>query len=589
CQAGTLYRPVRERPVEEIVEQALANLAATGYEEMGLLSLSTSDYGPLPELLAALHDALRGRGVNLAFPSLRPDSFTREMARSSPEGRKGGLTFAPEAGTQRLRDVINKNTSEEDLLRAAKIAFEEGFTGLKLYFMCGLPTETKADLDGIAHLVGRVARLRTSRRQRITISVSPFSPKPHTPFQWYGQQTPGEVRERLAYLRERFRGVPVRFTAHNPESALYESALARGDRRLGRVVERVWRNGGVLEAWHDHFDPERWAEAFRAEKLDPEVFVRGRTPGGRLPWSHIDKGVTERYQTLENRRAMERKVTPDCREGRCTGCGLTEFFLPGKKVCNLYPSVAAPITKPAEGRPPGEVVLTARVRYRRGGAMRWTGHLDLVRLWDRALRRGGVPVAFSRGFHPHPRIAFAPPLPVGIRSEDEYVDLELSDTLTASDLLSRLRRTLPAGLEPLEAATFREKLPSLSAQVERMEYLFRPREENGWLERMDRWLAQPRCPVRRRKRDRVRTVDLRPFVEEVERRPEGDWRLRLRLENGTTARLDELAEAWGLEERLGGEVTRLAMLVPTEKGWRRPIEAAAGQLKPVSRAGGRHG
>ncbi len=545
CHAGMVYRPVRERPVDEVLAQACRNMDATGYEEIGLLSLSTSDYGPLSLLIQGLREQVRGKGISLSFPSLRPDSFTEEMARALPEGRKGGITFAPEAGTQRLRDVINKNTREEDLLRAAKLAFDEGWNGIKLYFMIGLPTETQEDLDGIVDLALKTAKLRAQKRQRVTVSVSSFVPKTHTPFQWVKQDTPDSLREKLSYLRGRFKGTAIKFNGHDPDSALVEAALSRGDRRLGRVLLHVWENGGVLESWRDRFNLQRWLDAFEAADLDPFFYTRERDMEARLPWEHINKGVSFKFLARESRKALEEKTTEECRFGKCSACGLMDFFPEGETLCNRYERQVAPLETVKQPLPPGGIGLTARVRYTRGEAMRWTGHLDLVRVWDRLLRRAEIPIAFSQGFHPHPRVSFGPPLPVGLLSCEEYIDLELAKPLQASELLSRLRDYAPDGLDVVEIRTYPGSPPSPAAIVERIQYQVPFPLEQDAVERITNWLKLDSSTVERVKKGKVKRVDIRPFIEQVTLAPESST-FTVRLINGATVRLDELEKVWEL-------------------------------------------
>ncbi len=583
CQAGNLYRPVRERDPEEIVAQAVDYVASTGYEEISLASLSTSDYSGLPRLIEGLRSELGGRGVSLSFPSLRPDSFTPEMARAMPQGRKGGLTFAPEAGTQRLRDRINKNTREEDLIRAATLGFAEGYTGVKLYFMIGLPGETTEDLDGIAKLALKVASVRAKSGQRVTVSVSPFAPKAHTPFQRFDQDTAEQYREKLAYLKRKFRGTPVKYTGHDPETAILESAIARGDRRLGGVLERVWRKGAVLEAWSDRFDPERWHASFAEEGLELRHFVEGFLASQQLPWAHLTKGVSERFFARESERAERVETVPDCRLGKCDSCGLVKYIPKGATVCNAYPEVA-PVSPATEQRCelPVSVVHTLRIRYRRGEALKWTGHLDMVRVWDRLLRRAGVPVAYSQGYHPHPRIRYSPPLPVGLVSDDEYVDLDLAEPLAAEEVLRRLQAQAPEDLVPVAVLAVGERPEPLAARVEQIDYAFCPEEPEAFAERLNAFLQLDRYEIQRRKGSTTRSVDLRPFVDSVDCQRDGVWTLRLNVRDGATARLDELARAWGLGSSLGPGAKRLGLYVRHEGRIKRPLEAVRGVL---SRAG----
>jgi len=330
CQAGMIYRPVRERSADAIVRDALAQLKCTGQEELSLTSLSTTDHSQIEEVLRRLSHALRGRAVSIGLPSLRVDSFGVAMARLVGEGARGGLTFAPEAGTQRLRDVINKNVTEEDLLATVRTAFEGGWRRLKLYFMLGLPTETDDDIRGIGSLVNKVlavAREATPPAQRggmrIAVSVSTFVPKAHTPFQWEGQLTLEQVRERQRILRESMPRKGVELHWHDAEVSFLEGALARGGRDLARVIERAWRSGGGFDAWTEHFVLRRWLDAFAAEGIDPvSLASRSRELDAPLPWDHIDSGVARAYLAKERARALEGVVTPDCSFEECTACGV---------------------------------------------------------------------------------------------------------------------------------------------------------------------------------------------------------------------------------------------------------------------------
>jgi radical SAM family uncharacterized protein len=328
CQAGMIYRPVRERTADAIVRDALEQLRCTGQEELSLTSLSTTDHSEIEDVLRRLSSALRGRAVSISLPSLRLDAFGIEMARLVGEGR-GGLTFAPEAGTQRMRDVINKNITEDDLLGTVRVAFSQGWRRLKLYFMIGLPTETDDDVRGIGGLVSRVlaiAREETPPAQRgsirVAVSVSTFVPKAHTPFQWEAQLTLSQVQQRQRVLREAMPRKGVELHWHDAEASLVEGALARGGRDLSRVIERVWRSGGGFDAWTEVFSLARWTEAFEAEGIDPEALAgTPRTLDEPLFWDHISSGVSKEYLALERARAFEGVVTPDCSFGECTACG----------------------------------------------------------------------------------------------------------------------------------------------------------------------------------------------------------------------------------------------------------------------------
>lgn len=331
CQAGMIYRPVRERSPETLLRQAEALAANTGYEEISLSSLSTSDYGRIRQLSQALLGKYADCGIALSLPSLRLDSFSVGLADEIQKQRKTGLTFAPEAGTQRLRDVINKNVTEVDVLSAATAAFEAGWDSIKLYFMIGLPTETIQDVTGIAELtrsvlqLGRQIRGREGKAGRVKISVSIgcFVPKSHTPFQWVGQAPLDELEKRQMYLRDLLADRAISLSWTDVEKSFLEAVLARGDRRLDDVLLHVWRSGCRLDSWSEHFHFAKWREAFAAVNLDPMFYShRERRRTEVLPWDHIDAGVSKKFLLREWDRALAGKPTPDCRFVGCTGCGL---------------------------------------------------------------------------------------------------------------------------------------------------------------------------------------------------------------------------------------------------------------------------
>lgn len=329
CQAGMVYRPVRERSADEIVRDALAGLACTGYDEVSLTSLSSADHSRLEEVLRRLQRRVAGTGTSVSLPSLRVDAFSVEMARLiAGSGRKSGLTFAPEAGTQRLRDVINKNVTEQDLLDVVTRSFEAGWRRVKLYFMIGLPTETDEDVHGIGELVGRVhaaARAATPAdlrgNVRIAVSVSTFVPKAHTPFQWEPQLPIDEVARRQTVLRQGMPRKGVDLHWHDNEVSFLEGVMARGGREVCDAIEAAWRSGACFDAWTERFSLQRWLDAFSATGVDAvSIANRSRELDERLPWAHISAGVSPRYLLRERERALEGRTTVDCSFDGCTGC-----------------------------------------------------------------------------------------------------------------------------------------------------------------------------------------------------------------------------------------------------------------------------
>ena len=331
CQAGQIYRPVRSRSSGTLVAQGVAALESSGYQEITLSSLSSSDYRALGDLCDGLLEYCEPRSVGLALPSLRADNFSMDLMQRVQKVRKAGLTFAPEAGTQRLRDAINKNVREEDLLESCRVAFAGGWNNVKLYFMLGLPTETDEDVIGIARIAGDVLRtwrenaVNKARGVRITVSTSCFIPKPHTPFQWAPMVTRAEYLRRVRLLREHINSRAIVYNWHDAETSEIECILSRGDRRLGRVIEAVWRAGGRLEAWSDFFRYERWTDALASCGVDGSFYTtRERAADELMPWDHIDMGVTKMHLRREFEKAREGVLSPDCRAG-CVGCGASRL------------------------------------------------------------------------------------------------------------------------------------------------------------------------------------------------------------------------------------------------------------------------
>lgn len=326
CQAGVVYRPVRERKPETLMRLAQELADNTGYDEISLVSLSSADYSCLRGLADDLLTQFAPQRVSLSLPSLRIDSFSIELANEIQKVRRSGLTFAPEAGTQRLRDVINKGVTEADLFEAAGAAFRSGWTGIKLYFMIGLPTETDEDVLAIADLARRVLALsRNVRNRKVTVSVSTFVPKPHTPFQWVPQLSIAEMERRQALLRAALRDRSISFNWHDPQTSRLEGVFARGDRRVGKVLLEAWRRGARFDGWSEYFRPDIWDAAFAATGIDPDFYtVRSRQVGEPLPWRHIQCGASQEWLADEWRRSLAGTLTTDCRHGECTGCGVCQ-------------------------------------------------------------------------------------------------------------------------------------------------------------------------------------------------------------------------------------------------------------------------
>ena len=336
CQAGHTYRPIRAKSPEKLAEQGKALLKNTGCQDITLLSLSSSDYRHLSELCDELLEYCEPRSIGISLPSLRADNFSIDIMHRIQKTRKSGLTFAPEAGSQRLRDAINKNVREEDLLHTCRLAFEGGWNTIKLYFMLGLPTETDEDILGIAELANQVLHTwrlyakNKNRGVRITVSTSCFVPKPHSPFQWERQVTMDEYIRKVHLLRDSIKAKNVVYNWHDPQTSYIEATLSRGDRRMGRVIENVWRSGGRLEAWSDYFSFDRWMKAFDDAGVDPTFYAhRERDKDEVMPWDIVDVGVRRAHLWHEREQAYKSELSPDCRK-QCSACGAAKLLKGGK-------------------------------------------------------------------------------------------------------------------------------------------------------------------------------------------------------------------------------------------------------------------
>ena len=512
CQAGILYRPVRERRPENVLAWVDRALADTGFEEVSLLTLSPGDYQPLPWLLEHLMNLLEPQRVALSLPSLRADTLSPEVVSQIQRVRRTGLTIAPEAGSERLRAVINKNLPEEVIISSAREAFQAGWRLLKLYFMIGLPTETSEDLEAIAGVVRQIQKAGPPGfRPRLNISLSSFIPKPHTVFQWEGQSGLKESQTRLHQVKDLLKSPQVQLKWNSAAQSWLEGIFARGDRRLAAVLLAAYRRGCRLDAWSEHLRLEPWRQAFRDAGVDPDDSLRARDPDGLLPWDHLDAGVSGDFLREERDRAYRTLETPDCRQAGCQGCGLCDQETVDLKLAEA-PSEQASL-------PPTSDVSQNQAHWHRlvfakEGEARWLSHLEMVNAIYRSLRRSGLPLAFSAGHHPLPRVAFHGALPVGVESLCETLDLALADQVGSGEVVSHLNRVLPVGLKVLQA--HRLPRPPKPPRVEQMVFqvvspdaVFAADAAAGFLERQE-------FPVIRRRPKGERTVDLRRLVAALE-------------------------------------------------------------------------
>ncbi|MGM0418791.1 MAG: TIGR03960 family B12-binding radical SAM protein [Thermodesulfobacteriota bacterium] len=443
CQAGMIYRPVRERSVEKLLDIAEKSIKSTGYEDLSLLSLSTGDYTCFPELLLNLMKKYKNEARSVSLPSIRAGRLTKNLMEEISKVRKTGFTIAPEAGSQRLRDVINKDLSEEEITQTVKTAFEMGWQLIKLYFMIGLPTETKDDLDSMIALVRKLKNLPESRNCKINVSLTTFIPKPHTPFQWEKLLSRDESMDKFLYLKQnlKIKGVTVKW--QDPKHTRLEGLFSRGDRSLAPLIVRAYESGCHLDGWNEHFDYDKWMDAVEKENIDIDYFIRERSPDEELPWDKIDIGVKKAYLKKELLNSGKESVTQDCRIAECSGCGVCDFKTVFPKVftkADLKYNNDNTETEKSDNN-----VIKLKIKFSKEDNAVFLGHLELVGIFQRAFDRSGLKFDFTKGFHPKPKMNFKDALPIGLYSKCEKMTVDCFNPDIAN-LLLNLNKTLPRGI-----------------------------------------------------------------------------------------------------------------------------------------------
>ncbi len=563
CQAGILYRPVRQRSLDTLTEQARAILASTGYEQISLSSLSCTDYPQIVELVDAIGEEFGDQHMSVSLPSLRTDQFGVELAQRVTRGRKSAVTLAPEAGSQRLRDVINKNVTEENLREAVTAAFRAGWHSIKLYFMIGLPTETDEDVLAIADTVNEIVAIGKAElgdrrgRLRVAVTVAGFVPKPHTVFEGERQATRDELRAKHALLVSALRSRQVQLKLNRPDQTALEGVLARGGRNLATAIQGVSRHGPGLEAWSEWFSLERWETALAelGMTIEEELGRPIRDPETG-PWGHIDTGVSREFLVREGERAQAGQTTPDCREGQCVLCGLQDC-------CDQAANYKETASSPRDGRPgqptrqPGLASATgpewrAIVTFSKDEEARFLSHLEITRAVQRAARRAGLPMAYTQGFNERPRMTVARPLPVGVTGEAELCAIDLAKECSPEQVAGALLQQMPEGLGLHSVAIERRVRRSPFASVSRALYIVNlAGVEADELEvAVVGLLGTATATVERTTKRAQRTIDIRPgiYAAEVILRPPG-----LKLELACTD--DDLVKPEEVVEMLNRHLT----------------------------------
>jgi radical SAM family uncharacterized protein/radical SAM-linked protein len=594
CQAGYIYLPKRGRTVEDLIRHVVDSLNSSGWDEVTLLSLLSTDFKGLESLAGELTERLTPKRISISLPSIRPGTFSIDMAKKIAQVRRSGLTFAPEAGSYRMRRVINKMISDEDMLENAQTAFENGWKQIKLYFMIGLPGERDEDLDAIIELTRKVLAVgrKAGIRPQINITVSPFSPKSHTPFQWEAQIPVEEIHRKNAYLKERVKRLPVRLKLRDPRVSFLEGVLGRSDRRVADVIETAWRNGARFDAWKEWFNFDKWAQAFDEVGIDPHQFSGSLKLDRTLPWSHIDKGnITTEFLMRQRDRAMEaaestndqplgKEEMPfaanppqsDAEPEREADVEIVfPQFAPDETETESTPEFGRrPRRQPAAANPVSPTRSKIRIRWSKGAPVRFISHLDCLRTMERSIRRADVPVAFTEGFNPHLKLSFGPPLSLGFTSDDEYLDLQTDDVFT-DRMFRRLQNSLPRGFKLLNYLPVYNTRESLAAMLNRATYHVTLTEDiPDALDQVRQFVEATEVEVFRPKKQKM--VNIRPSVVSLTSThdgPDHTYSFTLKLgEPGVAKPLEVLASVTSAHEEViaRARVTRTQLFI--ERGGR---------------------
>lgn len=580
CQAGMVWRPVRERRQQEVEAMAEGLLCATGYDEISLLSLSSGDYSRIEPLLATLMERYYEKRIALGLPSLRVETLTRSLMENIRRVRKTSFTLAPEAGTQRLRNLINKGNTAAELLTTTEQVFAAGWKAVKLYFMLGLPGEAQDDLDGIAELAYQVLHTGKQRGQ-VTVSLSTFVPKPHTPFQWQRQISQEETREKQLFLKTRIRQRNINVKWHDSRMSLLEGIFARGDVRTGRLLAAAFRLGCRFDGWTEQLRFDLWEQAMEQVGFDVAPYLAARDSERELPWDRIDCGVERSFLLAEAKKALAGESTPDCRTGLCQDCGVcdhetirvitaAEAGAPAEETTTRIPpapSAALSVPEPV----PESAPTLLRIKFRKYAEARFLSHAELAEALIRAIKRSGLNFLYSQGYHPHPKISFAFATSVGMESREEYADLQVAaDGRDHLQLQKDINVLLPQGLEILAIGPLTHPAVSLASQVTGFSYAIAlpPGESIDFAELSSKigvFLQSDSVIITRETKEKRVAKDIRPFVSGLALgKEQRTLLLQVRMSSAGTVRPQEiLTEVLGLSH----EAARQARIVKTATHW----------------------
>jgi len=544
CQAGMIYRPARERSPDNLLRLSDLCLASTGYEDISLLSLSTGDYCSIEYLMESLMARDKTGHIAVSLPSFRAGTISPKLMNIIKKVRKTGFTIAPEAGSQRMRDVINKNITAADIENTVLNALDLGWTTIKLYFMIGLPTETDEDLEEICELVKKLRGLKNSKsgkklNLKINVSISTFIPKPHTPFQWCSQISLKESKEKIAFLKDRLRRVGIHFKWQNPETSLMEGLWARGDRRLSRLLVLAYEKGCRLDGWSDMFRFDLWKEAITEAGIDIDFFTtRPRKMDEPLPWDHINSKIKKEFLKKEFNKGLALELTGDCRFEDCNGCGSCDFEK--IKPVTYPPPAESNIIPPKEESIPQELIYRKlKVFYSKTGLAKYFGHLELANIFIRALKQENIPLKFSQGYHPKPKISFEDPLPIGLESLSESLYITVPESIEPDMVTGGLNRHLPEGLSAFDCEAY--DLKKEKDKIKKSSYTVILKNKDFNKKELENFINSLYFSItRRNKKGKEKTIDLKKIISSITIKSENILNLVIQSDSGKTLRPDKM-------------------------------------------------
>ena len=512
CFAGMFYRPVRERDPQVILNQLIKEVKKYGWEEAALTSLSSSDYTCIKPLLMEIYKNLNKTGLSL--PSLRVDSIDDELTKLMNAMRQTGLTIAPEAGSQRLRDIINKNITEVEIFRSVEIALKNGWKLIKLYFMIGLPFEEDADIDALIELIYEII-LVSQKKIKINITISPFVPKPFTPFQWSKMEDKDILLKKIFKIKntfQKYRFIKIKY--HEIDGSILECVIGRGDRKIGKLIYEAYRNGAIFDAWDEHFCFEYWEKAAKDEKIDFNKYLSSIPVQKKLFWDYIDIGIKKEFLKTEWGKAKQGITTEDCRTGKCTDCGVCSDKIAPKYAKELPTSRIEVIQEEIDNAPN----YYYRVFYQQMNEMQFVSHLDIIRMIYNVLRASELLIVFTKGFNIHPMLRFGPPLSIGVQGRNEYFDLAMKDEYKTDSIFTKLEEVMPEQLK------INQVIPITDKKMLMMEYyqfeqltIIPPKELKKQFEKYtNAFLESSEFKFTRIRKGKEKTSDLKEIIKEIQ-------------------------------------------------------------------------